>query len=156
MSIQIGSAAPDFSILNSADTNRNLGDYAGKWLVLYFYPKDNTPGCTLEAIEFSAASEKFEKLNAQVVGVSPDSCKSHQNFITKKELTVELLSDPEKSMLESYGVWQEKSMYGRTYMGVVRTTVLIDPKGTIASIWPKVKVKGHVDAVLEHLKEEFL
>ncbi len=151
MSIQIGSAAPDFSISNSENTNRKLGDYAGKWLVLYFYPKDNTPGCTLEAIEFSAASEEFKKLNAQVVGVSPDSCKSHQNFITKKELTVELLSDPEKSMLESYGVWQEKSMYGRTYMGVVRTTVLIDPKGTIDTIWTKVKVKGHVDAVLEAL-----
>lgn len=153
MSIKKGSAAPEFTLKNAEGIVKSLKDHKGNWIVLYFYPKDNTPGCTVEANEFSAAKAAFQKLDAHIIGVSPDSCKSHQNFISKQGLTIELLSDPETSMLEAYGVWQEKSMYGRTYMGVVRSTYLIDPSGNIAEIWEKVKVKGHVEAVLKRLEE---
>ena len=152
-SIAPGTPAPDFSLNNAEGSAKTLSDLKGRWTVLYFYPKDNTPGCTLEANEFNAARDSFQALQAHVVGVSPDSCKSHQNFAKKQGLTIELLSDPEKTMLETYGVWQEKSMYGRSYMGVVRTTLLIDPEGVIREVWSKVKVKGHVEAVLQRLKE---
>ncbi len=152
--IHIGEPAPDFSLSNADGQVRTLADYAGKWLVLYFYPKDNTSGCTTEALDFTAHLKDFEALNAVVVGVSPDSCASHQKFREKHGLAVELLCDPEKETLQRYGVWQKKRMYGREYMGVVRTTVLIAPDGTIAYIWPKVKVKGHAEAVLTKLKEQ--
>ncbi len=151
--ITVGQPAPDFSLSNTDGQTRTLQDYRGKWLVLYFYPKDNTSGCTTEALDFTAHIQDFQKLNAVVVGVSPDSCQSHQKFRDKHGLQVELLCDPEKTVLQQYGVWQKKRMYGREYMGVVRTTVLIDPQGTIAYIWPKVKVKGHAQAVLEKLAE---
>lgn len=150
---KIGDKAPKFSLLDTNENKVSQDDFKGKWLVLYFYPKDNTSGCTVEAIEFTARIRDFTKLNAVVLGISPDSCKSHQNFTQKHDLKVNLLSDPEKKMLQDYGVWQEKSMYGRKYMGVVRTTYLIDPAGKIAAVWPKVKAKGHAEEVQNRLKE---
>jgi peroxiredoxin Q/BCP len=122
-------------------------------VVLYFYPKDNTKGCTMEAIEFTAAEEEFGEKNAVVLGVSPDSLESHHKFKEKHELGITLLSDTEKTMLEEYGVWQKKKMYGREFMGVVRSTFIIDPEGKIGHIWRKVRVKGHVDAVMETLSK---
>ena len=131
-----------------------MKDLKDKWIVLYFYPKDNTSGCTLEAKDFTCALEEFEKLNAIVIGVSPDSIESHQKFIAKQSLNLTLLSDPDHDVLEKYGVWQLKKMYGREYYGVVRSTFLIDPEGKIEHIWPKVKVKGHVDDVKNVLIEK--
>ncbi|MCB2171853.1 peroxiredoxin, partial [archaeon] len=128
-------------------------DLKGKWVVLYFYPKDNTKGCTMEALEFTAAEDEFKAKNAVIIGVSPDSLKSHTNFRQKHDLSINLLSDTEKEVLETYGVWQKKKMYGREYMGVVRSTYLIDMEGKVAFVWPKVRVKGHVDNVLEKLSE---
>jgi len=151
--LEIGQKAPDFCLPNQDSEEICLRDLRGSWVVLYFYPKDNTPGCTTEALDFSAHLSEFEVLGATVLGVSPDSIKKHQNFIAKKELKVTLLSDEDKEVLEKYGVWQLKKNYGREYMGVVRTTYLIDPDGTIAYVWPKVRVKGHVEAVREKLEE---
>ncbi|MCB2230102.1 thioredoxin-dependent thiol peroxidase [bacterium] len=153
MALKVGNKAPAFTLESQDGAKVKLADFAGKWLVLYFYPKDNTSGCTMEAIDFTGALKDFEKKKATVVGVSPDSVKSHQNFCSKHNLGVMLLSDPDKKMLEKYGVWQEKSMYGRKYMGVARTTVLIDPDGKVRHIWEKVKVKGHVDDVKKTLTE---
>lgn len=153
MAFKIGNKAPAFSLDNQDGVRMKLSDFAGSWLVLYFYPKDNTSGCTLEAVDFTAALKDFKKLNAAVVGVSPDSVKSHQNFCTKHNLGVTLLSDPDHTMLEKYGVWKEKSMYGRKYMGVERTTVLIDPESKVRRVWEKVKVEGHVDDVKKSLVE---
>jgi len=151
--LEIGQKAPDFCLPNQDSEEICLRDLRGSWVVLYFYPKDNTPGCTTEALDFSAHLSEFEALGATVLGVSPDSVKKHQNFIAKKELKVTLLSDEDKEVLEEYGVWQLKKNYGREYMGVVRTTYLIDPDGNIAYVWPKVRVKGHVEAVREKLAE---
>ncbi len=151
--LKIGDKAPLFCLPNQNEEEICLSDFKGKWIVLYFYPKDNTSGCTKEAIGFTEKKEEFEKLGAVILGVSPDSPKSHRNFIEKKELTITLLSDQDHKVLEEYGAWQLKKMYGREYMGVVRSTYLIDPEGKIAYIWPKVKVAGHIDAVLEKLKE---
>lgn len=153
MPLLIGSNAPDVSLPNAEGQLRSLADFRGRWLVLYAYPKDNTPGCTLEANAFSAAMEDFAALDAHVVGVSPDSPKCHQNFIRKQALRIELLSDPEHRLLLAYEVWKEKSMYGRSYMGVERSTFLIDPEGQLRHIWRGVKVKGHVESVLAALKE---
>jgi len=130
-----------------------LEDLKGGWVVLYFYPKDGTSGCTIEALEFTAAEEEFKEKGAKVIGISPDSVKSHIKFREKNELSIPLLSDEEKKILEAYGVWQTKKMYGKEYMGVVRSTFIIDPDGKVAAAWTKVKVKGHVDAVMEKLTE---
>jgi peroxiredoxin Q/BCP len=130
-----------------------LKDFAGKWVILYFYPKDMTKGCTLEAIDFSSAIPEFDEMNAVILGVSPDSIASHQKFRAKEDLHVTLLSDPDHSVLEKYGVWQLKKMYGREYYGVVRSTFLIDPEAAIAHSWLKVRVKGHVEAVKNKLRE---
>ncbi|MBN2801826.1 MAG: peroxiredoxin [Deltaproteobacteria bacterium] len=151
--IEIGKKAPSFKILNQNELVKTNKDYIGKWLVLYFYPKDNTPGCTKEAVDFTELKKKFAAKNAEIVGVSADSPSKHINFIKKQSLKIELLSDEEKSNLEKFGVWQLKKMAGREYMGIVKTTFLIDPDGKIAFIWPKVKVNGHVEAVLEKLIE---
>jgi len=149
-----GDVAPAFSMPGSGDSGTlSLTDYAGKYLVLYFYPKDNTPGCTTEAIDFTAQKQAFAKLNADIIGVSRDSVKKHDNFIAKKELGIILGADVEGSVTEDYGVWVEKSMYGKTYMGIQRATFLIGPDGKIVEVWPKVRVKGHIDAVLESLRE---
>lgn len=153
MALKVGNKAPAFTAENQDGKKMKLADFAGKWLVLYFYPKDNTSGCTTEAIDFTGMLPKFKKKDAVIVGVSPDSVTSHTNFCAKHNLKITLLSDPDHKMLEKYGVWQEKSMYGRKYMGVVRTTVLIDPEGKVAEIWEKVKVKGHAEAVFDKLTE---
>ena len=147
--ISEGGKAPAFKLDSSSGGHVTLASLKGSKAVLYFYPKDDTSGCTREAIDFTGLLKDFKKAGARVFGVSPDPVAKHEKFIAKHELGVELLSDEGKSMLEAYGVWAEKSMYGRKYMGVVRTTVLIDEKGKIARIWSKVKVAGHAEAVLE-------
>ncbi len=151
--LKIGDKAPDFNLKDQDGADVNLKGLAGKWVVLYFYPRDNTPGCTIEAIDFTAALADFEKLGAVILGVSRDSTESHRRFIDKKELKVTLLSDPDHKTMNAYGVWQMKKMYGRESMGIVRTTFLVDPDGRVAHIWPGVKVKGHVDDVKGKLAE---
>lgn len=150
--LQIGTKAPDFSLPVVGGDTVSLAQFAGRKVVLFFYPKDNTEGCTLEARDFSRLKEAFEAEGAVVIGMSPDSVKKHENFTKKHELTVPLAADEDMAILSAYGVWQEKSMYGRKYMGVVRTTFLIGEDGTILNIWPKVKVAGHADAVLDAVK----
>lgn len=152
MSLEIGQAAPDFSLANAQDETKTLQDFAGQWLVFYFYPKDNTPGCTTEAIDFTALKPEFTALNATIVGVSPDTAKSHQKFIDKKELNLELLCDPDHQTAEAYGIWQLKKFMGKEYMGIVRSTFLIDPEGKIAHTWITVRVKEHASKVLAQLK----
>jgi peroxiredoxin Q/BCP len=151
--LEIGNKAPDFCLPNQDSEEVCLRDLQGSWVVLYFYPKDNTPGCTTEALDFTALKSEFEKLGATILGISPDSIKRHCNFIEKKNLKITLLSDEEKEVAQKYGVWQLKKMYGKEYMGIVRSTFLINQDGEIAYIWPKVKVKGHAQEVLEKLKE---
>ncbi|BAW96510.1 bacterioferritin comigratory protein [[Synechococcus] sp. NIES-970] len=150
--LTIGQVAPDFALKNAQGETRTLKDYGGQWLVFYFYPKDNTPGCTTEALDFTTLAPEFAALSAVIVGVSPDSEKSHSRFIEKKELAIELLSDPDHQTAEAYGVWQLKKFMGKEYMGIVRSTFLIDPAGNIAALWSKVKVKDHAQAVLATLK----
>ena len=150
--IEEGKPAPDFSLPNHDGDTVTLSSFAGKPLVLYFYPKDDTSGCTSEAVDFSAKAKAFAAAGAAILGVSPDSPKSHAKFRSKHDLSIALASDEEKTMLGAYGVWLEKSMYGRKYMGVERTTVLIAADGRIAKIWPKVKVPGHADEVLAAVK----
>lgn len=151
--VATGDHAPDFCLPDQDGREVCLRDHRGKWVVLYFYPKDNTPGCTREACDFSDSIEAFSGLDAVVLGVSPDSVKSHANFTKKQGLRVVLLSDPDKKVLEAYGVWREKKMCGRTCMGVVRSTVLIDPEGRVSHVWDGVKVPGHVDVVRARLVE---
>ncbi len=146
--LQTGDAAPDFRLPRDGGGELTLGSFAGKTLVLYFYPKDDTSGCTREAIDFNALGSAFSEAGAEVVGVSPDSARSHDAFKSKHGLGFPLAADENKNACQSYGVWTEKSMYGRKYMGVERTTFLIGPDGRIAEIWPKVSVKGHAEAVL--------
>lgn len=143
-----GDKAPDFELTDDSGTPRSLKSYAGKKLVLYFYPKDNTSGCTKEAVEFSSLKREFDKIDTAILAISPDSLASHAKFKRAHDLTIDLGSDEPKTVLEAYGVWTEKTMYGRRYMGVERTTFLIDRKGRIAEVWAKVKVPGHAQAVL--------
>jgi len=151
--IEVGEKAPEFCLSNQDEVQICLRDLKGQWIVLYFYPKDNTPGCTTEACEFTEAQDEFSNLDAMIIGVSPDSPKKHRNFIEKHKLGITLLADEEKEMLQEYGVWQMKKNYGKEYMGVVRSTYIINPKGEIAASWTKVRVKDHVAAVREKLKE---
>ena len=154
--LEIGDTIPDFCLPNQDEEEICFRDIKGRWIVLYFYPKDNTPGCTTEACDFTEALPDFTALEAIVLGVSPDSPKKHRNFIEKKDLKITLLADEEKELCKKFGVWQLKKNYGREYMGVVRSTFLIAPNGTLAYKWEKVRVKGHVDEVkakLEELKE---
>jgi peroxiredoxin Q/BCP len=153
MTLEIGQPAPDFATPNQTGEIIKLADFAGKWLVLYFYPKDNTPGCTTEAIDFTALSPQFQGLNTTILGVSPDSEKSHCRFIEKHNLTIQLLSDPQHQLAEIYQVWGLKKFMGKEYMGIMRSTFLIDPRGNIAHIWSNVKVKAHAAAVLKKLQE---
>ncbi len=146
-----GDKAPDFSAKDDEGNNVSLKDFRGKNVVLYFYPKDNTSGCTKEACDFRDNIGRIKRADTVVLGVSPDNEKSHTKFKLKFGLTFPLLVDEDKTLVNAYGVWKEKSMYGRKYMGVERTTFIIDAKGRIAKIFPKVKVAGHVDAVLEAL-----
>lgn len=151
--LTVGKAAPAFALKNQDDEIVKLKDLAGKWTVLYFYPKDDTPGCTIEACDFTAGLKDFEKLEAQVVGCSPDSPESHRKFIAKYKLKIPLLSDPDREIIKTYGAWGEKNLYGKISEGVIRSTVIIDPKGKVAHHWPKVSAKGHADEVQEKLKE---
>ena len=151
--IKINELAADFCLKNQNNENICLKDFMGKWVVLYFYPKDNTPGCFLEAKGFSDYINEFKQLNARIIGISPDSIDSHKKFESKHNLTFNLLSDPNHDVLKSYDVWKPKKLYGREFMGVIRSTFLIDPKGKIVYIWPKVKVMGHAQNVMNKLKE---
>ncbi|MCB2213297.1 thioredoxin-dependent thiol peroxidase [bacterium] len=148
-----GDKAPDFTLKNADDQDISLNDLKGKWTVLYFYPKDNTSGCTKEACGFTEALPQFQGLDAQIFGVSPDSTKSHRNFREKYDLNIGLLSDPEKEMIQAYGAWGEKKNYGKIYMGLVRSTFLIDPDGVVQHVWSNVRVDGHVEKVRDRLEE---
>lgn len=145
--------APDFLLPDAQGNNVSLENLRGSWVILYFYPKDNTPGCTLEAIGFTGFAQDFKNLNAQVIGISPDSCESHTKFILNYNLGITLLSDSNKTTLQQYGVWQQKSTLGKESFGVARLTFLIDPSGVIRYIWANVDVKNHVAEVLGTLKE---
>jgi peroxiredoxin Q/BCP len=150
--LQENDMAPDFRLPADGGETLTLGSYEGRAIVLYFYPKDDTSGCTAEAIDFSRLRKDFEKAGAVVIGMSPDSAKSHDKFKKKHGLDLALVSDEDKKTLQAYGVWAEKSMYGRKYMGVERTTFLIGKDRRIAQIWRKVKVPGHADEVLSAAK----
>ena len=150
--IEEGKKAPAFTLKNQDGKAVKLSDFAGKNVVLYFYPKDNTPGCTTEACDFRDQHSKLEKAGAVVLGVSPDAEKTHLKFAGKFGLPFTLLADPEHEVAEKYGSWGEKSLYGRKFMGIIRSTFLIGSDGKVAKVWPKVKVAGHVDEVLEAVK----
>ena len=152
MAVAVGKKAPEFTLQGSSKDSISLKDLKGKTVVLYFYPKDDTPGCTKEACDFRDSLKKFTSKKAVVLGVSPDTLKAHDKFIDKFELPFELLSDPDHAVAEKYGVWVEKSMYGRKYMGIERSTFVIDPDGKLKAAFRKVKVDGHVDEVLAAVK----
>jgi peroxiredoxin Q/BCP len=149
--LEEGKKAPAFALPNQTGKKVQLKDFAGKKLVLYFYPRDNTPGCTTEALGFRDAQKKLDKLNAAVLGVSKDSAASHCKFIEKQGLNFDLLTDADGAMLEKYGAWGEKSLYGKKSLGILRTTVVIDESGVVRKLFPKVRVNGHVETVLEAL-----
>jgi thioredoxin-dependent peroxiredoxin len=151
--IQEGKQAPAFTLTTDQGEKISLASFKGKQLVLYFYPKDDTPGCTLEAQDFSKARARLDKLGAVVVGVSKDSVESHCKFRDKHRLRVTLASDPDAKVIEKYGAWGEKNMYGKKSMGIIRSTVIVGPDGTVKKVFRRVKVAGHVDAVLAALKE---
>ena len=155
--INIDEKAPEFCLPNQDDIEICLRDLKGKWIVLYFYPRDNTPGCTTEACDFTEAAPDFSDLDAIILGVSADSTKKHRNFIEKRDLSITLLSDEDTTMMQNYGVWQLKKNYGKEYMGIVRTTYIINPQGVVKALFEKVRVKEHVikvKAKLEELKNE--
>lgn len=147
-----GDAAPDFRLPRDGGATLSLADFAGRKLVLYFYPKDDTSGCTMEALEFNGLARDFAAAGAAIAGASPDPVKKHDKFRDKYGLSFPLLADEDKAMLDAYGVWVEKSMYGRKYMGVERSTFLIGADGTIVKIWRKVKAKGHAAEALEAVR----
>ena len=151
--LEVGDAAPDFTLPDQDGKPISLSSLAGRWVVLYFYPKDDTPGCTTEACEFTASIGEFEAIDAVALGCSPDSPDRHRKFIAKHGLKLTLLSDPEHQVMEHYGAWGSKKMYGRTIMGVIRSTVLIDTRGRIAHHWPKVRAAGHAAKVRQKLEE---
>ncbi len=150
--VETGETAPDITLQLPDESEAKLSDYRGKPLVLYFYPKDDTPGCTKEAIAFTELADQFAKAGAQILGVSKDPPAKHLKFADKHDLKVDLATDADGSVTEAFGVWVEKNMYGRKYMGIQRATFLIDAEGKIERIWPKVKVKGHAEDVLEAVK----
>lgn len=146
-----GAEAPDFSLPDQQGKAHRLQDLRGQWVVLYFYPKDSTPGCTKQACAFRDHQTELEQLAASVLGISPDAVSSKTRFAQKQQLNFPILADTDRQACEAYGVWQEKKNYGRTYFGVVRTTYLIDPRGRIHHCWSPVRVAGHVEAVLQML-----
>ncbi len=152
--LMVGKKAPAFKLMDANNVKVSLADFKGKKVVLYFYPKDMTSGCTQEACDFRDGMPDFKKIKTVVIGISPDSVESHKKFIDKYELPFILLSDDKKEVVEKYGVWKEKSMYGKKYMGVERTTFVIDEEGIIKNIFPKVKVAGHIEEVLKALKDK--
>ena len=151
--LEIGSKAPNVALLNDAGETVSLASYAGKYVVLYAYPKDNTSGCTAEACSFRDQSTAITALGAVIVGISPDSVASHVKFKQKHELNFTLLSDPDSLLLNELGAWGEKSLYGKTYMGVLRSTFIFDPEGTLIKVWPKVTPSSHGEEIAAYLKE---
>ena len=151
--IEIGQKAPAFTLPDQDDKSVKLSDFKGSWLVLYFYPNDDTPGCTTEACDFTNGLKDFEKLDATVVGCSPNTTESHRKFIAKHKLKIKLLSDADHSVMEKYGAWGEKNNYGKKSMGVIRSTVLIDPAGRVANHWATVRAAGHAEQVRAKLAE---
>jgi peroxiredoxin Q/BCP len=149
----IGDIAPNFCLPNQDEKDVCLNDYKGKNVILYFYPKNNTPGCSLEAMMFTKYKENFEKLNTTILGVSKDSCMSHKKFIEYKKLNLTLISDIEKEIHKKYGVWRKKQFMGREFLGTIRTTFLIDKNRKIIKIWDNVRVKGHAEDVLKEVKD---
>lgn len=152
IAIRSGDPAPAFCISDQDGKEVCLGDLVGRWAVLYFYPRDNTSGCTREALDFSSALEELRSLGAEVLGVSPDSAESHRKFRDKHGIMITLLSDPDRRVLQAYGAWGTKKMYGKEHQGVIRSTFIIDPAGEVVRIWRRVRVKGHVEEVLEALR----
>jgi peroxiredoxin Q/BCP len=153
MALEASIMAPEFEAPIEGGNKFSLKDTRGKWVILYFYPKDNTSGCTTEACDFRDNMERITSEGAEVIGVSPDSVKSHDNFIAKHNLNFHLVSDPEKEICNLYGVIGEKNMYGKKVMGLIRTTFIIDPEGMISHVFNNVRAKGHVDKVIEKLTE---
>jgi peroxiredoxin Q/BCP len=153
MTIGEGAAAPPFDLESDSGKRIRLADFAGRWLIVYFYPKDNTPGCTREAREFTDATQRLKRARAAVVGVSKDSVASHCGFRDKEGIGFPLLSDPDLSVHRAYGAWGRKTVYGKTTEGVIRSTFLVAPNGTVMRAWTGVKVDGHVDEVLEALEQ---
>lgn len=151
--LQVGDMAPDFTLPGDNGEDIRLSNYRGQNVILYFYPRDDTPGCTKEAIGFTEAKTELEALNTVVIGMSKDTPAKHDKFIAKHELDLRLASDEAGDVLEDYGVWVEKKNYGKTYMGIVRSTFLIGSDGNILQVWPKVRVKGHVEAVVEAVSD---
>lgn len=150
--LDLGTTAPDFTLPRDGGSDVTLSDLKGQKVVLYFYPKDNTPGCTTEALDFTALKSEFEAAGVAVFGISKDSVKKHDNFCAKHSLGIPLLSDENGTVCEDYGVWAEKNMYGKTFWGITRATYLLDEEGKVAQVWPKVKVAGHASEVLEAAK----
>lgn len=151
--LEIGQPAPDFKLPDHDGVELSLDGLGGGWVVLYFYPKDDTPGCTTEACEFTEGIESFRSLDAVVLGCSPDSPEQHRKFIAKHELGIRLLSDPDHEVMEAYGAWGEKNMYGKVTVGVIRSTVIIDPQGRVAHQWKRASAKGHAEKVRERLEK---
>lgn len=151
--LEVGTKAPDFALLNQDGETVRLSDFLGKRVVLYFYPRDNTPGCTRQARAFAESYEQFQALDVVVIGISKDSVASHVKFAQKQALPFVLLSDPELQVIQAYGVWQEKKLYGKVSMGVVRSTYLIDPEGKIERVMPKVKSDTNAAEILQYLTE---
>lgn len=152
MAIEIGKKAPAFTLVDYSGRKVSLSDLEGQWVVLYFYPKDDTPGCTTQATEFTKLKKKFDKVGATILGVSPDDKLSHCDFREKHKLTIDLLSDPNKTVMKKYGGWGMKNLYGKKFEGVIRSTTLIDPKGKVAWHWKSVKAAGHAASVLKRLE----
>jgi peroxiredoxin Q/BCP len=151
--IEVGKKAPAFTLEDQDGATVSLNDFNGRWIVLYFYPKDDTPGCTTEACEFTEGIQDFKSLDAVILGCSPDPPEEHRKFIAKYDLAVRLLSDPNHEVMEAYGAWGEKNMYGKITVGVIRSTVIIGPDGKVAHRWKRVKAKGHADKVRERLQQ---
>ena len=151
--LKVGQKAPDFMVLNDQGQKVKLSDFRGKKVVLYFYPKDDTPGCTKEACAFRDGIDEIKSRGAVILGISVDSVESHKKFKEKFDLNFPLLADTEKDVVEAYGTWKEKSMYGKKFMGIERTTFIIDPQGKISHVFPKVKVEEHYDEVVDALEE---
>jgi thioredoxin-dependent peroxiredoxin len=153
MMLEVGDRAPEFELADQHGTVHRLDGYRGRWLVVYFYPKDDTPGCTAEACSFRDARSDLDALGAAVLGVSADDAAAHRRFAEKHGLSFPLLIDPDKSMLEAYGAWVEKQRFGKRHLGVQRITYLIDPEGVVARVWPRVRAEGHADEVRAALTE---
>ncbi len=151
--LKLGQRAPEFALQDQDGKQVSLKDLNGKWVVLYAYPKDSTPGCTIEAVDFTKYKKEFEKLGAVILGISPDSKESHCRFIEKKELKITLLSDPEHKVLQAYNAWGMKRLFLKRYEGVIRSTFIISPEGNLAHFWSKVSANGHAEEVLAKLKE---